>query len=149
MKASTNPDSARKSALDELALLTSIELGTLSEFHRIKPATDGSSAVRSGPYFKHQRWENGRNRSTYIPSDQVESLRQDLENGKRFQQITADLAAAAIQQSRARRSASTPTPDTAEKKTSKPSASLQNTAKQNTTSPKHAKDSPKKKNTKI
>lgn len=148
MKTSTDPGSARKSALDELASLTSIELGTLSEFHRVKPSPDGSGAVRSGPYFKHQCWENGRNRSTYIPSDQVESLRQDLENGKRFQQITADLAAVAIQQSRARRTAATPIPETAEKKTSKPSASPQNIAKRNTTSPKRARNSPAKKNTK-
>jgi hypothetical protein len=148
MKAPINPDSARKSALDELASLTSIELGTLSEFHRVKQSPDGSGAVRGGPYFKHQHWENGRNRSTYIPSDQVESLRQDLENGKRFQQITADLAAAAIQQSRARRSAAAPTPDTAEKKTSNPNASPKNTAKQSSSSTKHAKKSPKKKNTK-
>lgn len=148
MKTSTDPDSARKSALDELASLTSIELGTLSEFRRTKLSPDGGSAVRSGPYFKHQCWENGRNRSTYVPSDQVESLRQDLENGKRFQQITADLAAAAIQQSRARRAAATPTPETAEKKNSKLNASPKNTAKQSSTSPKRARNSPAKKNSK-
>ena len=138
-----------KLGLDELASLTSIELGRLTEFHRDKPSPDGSSAVRSGPYFKHQCWENGRNRSTYIPSDQVESLRKDLENGKRFQQITADLAAAAIQQSRASRAAALPIPESAGKKTSKLNASPKNTAKQSSSSSKRAKDSPKKKNTKI
>ena len=145
MKASNAAEIARQSALAELAELTSIEFGTISEFHRVKSASDGNSVVRRGPYFKHQCWENGRNRSTYIPADQVESLRQDLENGKRFEQITSELAAAAIQQSRASRAAATVALETAEKKTSKPNASPKNTAKQNSSSPKRAKNSPARK----
>ena len=55
------------------------------------------------PYTKHQCWENGENRSTYIHARHVGSLRQDLENGKRFQQITAQPANDAIQRSREQR----------------------------------------------
>jgi hypothetical protein len=145
MKAPNTPEMARQTALAELASLTSIEFGTLSEFHRGKPAADGNSAVRRGPYFKHQCWENGRNRSTYIPAEQIESLRQDLENGKRFNQITSELAAAAIQQSRAKRAAVSLALGTVEKKTSKPNASQKNTAKRNTSSPKRVKSSPARK----
>lgn len=146
MKNTSDPESARISALAELASLTSLEFGKLSEFRRNKPATDGAGVVSGGPYFKHQCWENGRNRSTYIPSEQVEALRQDIENGKRFEQITDQLAAAAIQQSRARRAGETAA-DTPEKKTSKPTTSPKNTAKRNSSSPKPARNSATKKNT--
>ena len=148
MKKPYDHDAARQSALAELASLTSIEFGTLSEVYRDKPLADGHDAVRRGPYFKHQCWENGRNRSTYIPSGQVEALRQDLENGRRFQQITGELAASAIQQSRARRAAAEDLPDSSEKKTSKPNTSPKNTAKQSSSSPKRARNSLSKKNTK-
>lgn len=145
MEASNAREMARQSALAELASLTSIEFGTISEFHRVKPASDSNSVVRRGPYFKHQCWENGRNRSTYIPAEQIQSLRQDLENGKRFEQITSELAAAAIQQSRAKRTTATVALETAGKKTSKPNASPKNTAKQSSSSLKRARSSPKKK----
>ena len=141
MKKPSDHDTARQSALAELASLTSIEFGTLSEVYRDKPPADGHDAVRRGPYFKHQCWENGRNRSTYIPSGQVEALRQDLENGRRFQQITGELAAGAIQQSRARRAAAADLPDASEKKTSKPNALQKNIVKQNTSSRKHGNNS--------
>jgi hypothetical protein len=133
-------DSLRKSALEELASLTTMEFGTLSEIYRNKPSPDGGEPVKLGPYTKHQCWENGKNRSTYIHAEHVESLQQDLENGKRFQQLTAQLANDAIQRSREQRSSSAKpeSSPTAEKKTSNPTASPKNTAKPNNSSPKHA-----------
>jgi topoisomerase IA-like protein len=104
--------------------------------------------VNRGPYFKHQCWENGKNRSTYIPPVQIGALREDLENGKRFQQITDELAAAAIQQSRARRAATAPSSETLEKKTSKRTVSTKNTAKPKLTLPKSGNVSSNKKSTK-
>jgi hypothetical protein len=147
MDTPTDPDALRQSALRELASLTTIEFGTLSEIYRNRPSPDGSGSVRRGPYFKHQCWENGKNRSTYIRPEHVESLRQDLENGQRFQQITDQLASAAIQQGRILRAClpkldSAPTP---EKKTSKLNATPKNTAKRKSFSPKHAKSSSKRK----
>jgi hypothetical protein len=131
-------DSLRKAALEELASLTTIEFGTLSEVYRNRPSPDGSEPVKLGPYTKHQCWENGKNRSTYIQAGHVDSLRQDLENGIRFQQITAQLANDAIQRSREQRlcSAQPDTAPTAEKKTSKPNVSPKNTAKRSNSSPK-------------
>lgn len=126
----SDANSLRQAALAELASLTSIEFGTLAE---VRPGCSG---------FKHQCWEDGRNRCTYIPAGQVAALRQDLENGKRFQQITAALATAAIQESRDRRAAAA---DTAEKKTSGPNASRKNTGKPKASSPKPARSSSTKK----
>ena len=128
MSTPSDTDSFRQAALTELASLTSIEFGTLAE---VRPGCSG---------FKHQCWEDGRNRCTYIPAGQVAALRQDLENGKRFQQITAALAAAAIRESRDRRAAAA----TTEKKTSKPSAKPKNSAKPKPSSPKRARSSPRK-----
>ena len=45
----------------------------------------------------------GKNRSTYIHAEHVDSLRQDLENGKSFHQVTVPLANDAIQKSQEQR----------------------------------------------
>ena len=146
-----DPDDLRQSALRELASLTSIEFGTLSETYRNRPSPDGCGSVRRGPYVKHQCWENGKNRSTYIRPEQVDSLRQDLENGRRFQEITAQLASAAIQQSRTRL-AGTAKPDSAptpEKKTSRANALPKNIEKRKSTSSKPGNVSANKRPSKI
>ncbi len=86
-----------------LAEITAIERGTLTEEHRERPGPDGGGTVRRGPYFKHQCWENGRNRSVRIPPGQVALLREHLENGQRFDDLAAQLARHAIEEGRARR----------------------------------------------
>lgn len=103
MTTSSNPESYRNELLAQLAAITSIERGTLSEEYREVPAPDGSGTVRLGPYFKHQCWEGGKNHSARVPAASVTALREDLENGQRFEQIVRELSALAIETSRARR----------------------------------------------
>ena len=93
----------RNAALAELASLTSMEFGKLSELYRPKAPAEGGAKGRSGPYFKLQRWENGKNLSTYIHPEHVERVRADLESGRRFRHLTGQLATMAIEQSRASR----------------------------------------------
>ena len=81
MTTSTNSESYRNELLAQLAAITSMERGTLSEEYREVPAADGSGTLRWGPYFKHQCWEQGKNRSTRVPTSCVDGLREDLENG--------------------------------------------------------------------
>lgn len=137
----TFPPKSRPALLDELASLTSIERGSLVEEFRQRAAPDGSDPIIRGPYFKHQVWAEGKNQSSRVPAHEVDALRQDLENGKRFAQVTAELADLAIAQSRELRKAIIPKAALAsgqellEKKTSKPSASRKDTGKPKSSSP--------------
>jgi hypothetical protein len=146
---STVPEtnSKREAALTELAALTTIERGTLTEEYREQPSSEGGGTVRRGPYFKHQCWENGKNRSVRVPGEQVAQLRQDLENGRRFEVLTEQLAQLAIEQGRAQRaaqSAASGPVDIGAKKNSRPSASRKDTAKQKPSSRRSVKRSPRK-----
>ena len=60
--------------------------------------------VKVGPYFKHQIWEAGGNRSRRVPSEETPQLRQDIENYKRFAELSDSYVNLAIERSRARRS---------------------------------------------
>ena len=104
----TPPPKSRQALLDELASLTSIERGTLFEEFRQRAAPDGSDPIILGPYFKFQVWAEGKNHSSRVPAHEVEALRQDLANGKRFAEVTSELAGLAIAQSREQRKAITP-----------------------------------------
>ena len=106
MSDSTDPtQSARKAILTELESLTAIARGTLHEEFREQPAQDGNGSVRLGPYYKHQCWEHGRNASARIPADCVVLLREQLQNGKRFEQLSAELASLAVAEGTAQRAA--------------------------------------------
>jgi len=101
----------RQELLTELAELTAIERGTLYEEYREVPDPNGPGTVRRGPYFKHQCWEEGRNRSVRVPAPQADLLRQDLAQGLQFDAVTKELAALALAESRQRRSLSPPAVD--------------------------------------
>jgi hypothetical protein len=140
------PNPNRQATLAELAALTTLERGTLTEEYREPPSPDGHGTVRRGPYFKHQCWENGRNRSVRVPSEQVAQLRQDIENGQRFDVLTEHLAHLAIEQGRAQRAAhgATAATDITAKKNSRRSASRKDTAKPKPSSRRSAKRSRRK-----
>ena len=69
--------------LQEMATLTRMRRGHLTEQYNRKRAADGTER-RWGPYFTLQAWVGGRNRSERIPSEQAAEVRQDLENYKAF-----------------------------------------------------------------
>lgn len=135
------PTNTRQALLDELAGLTSIERGTLFEEYRTKAGADGSAPTKLGPYFKHQCWTQRKNRSARVSAVEVPALRQDLQNGKRFLEITEALADMAIAESRAKRKALTPAAAEASasefvaKKNSKQNASKKGIAKPSLSSP--------------
>ena len=150
MNATIQPDSPlRQALLDQIAAITTMLPGTLAEEYRQHPSPDGRDIVRLGPYFKHQIWQNGRNVSRRVPAAEAATLKLDTDQAKRFHQLTDQLAQLNIQNTIALRATEAAEPGPiAEKKTSKLNTSPKNTAKQNSTSPKRAKSSPKKKNTK-
>lgn len=84
--------SARKALLEEIAGITTMQSGTLAEEWRERPAPDGEGTVRTGPYYKHQVWRDGRNVSRRVPVAEAAQLREDIDNAKRFEQLTGELA---------------------------------------------------------
>ena len=138
---------ARQPILEELGSITQMRRGTLSEQYVERPAPNGGT-VKFGPYFKFQIWQDGRNQTRSVTTDEAPLLREDIDNFHRFEQLCQQLAQLNIQHTIALR-ATEPAAANTEKKTSKLNTSPKNTAKQNSSSSKHAKNSPTKKNPKI
>jgi hypothetical protein len=150
MNAPTQPDSPlRQALLDQIAAITTMQPGTLAEEYREHPDPGSQGVIRRGPYFKYQLWQDGHNLSRRVPADEAVTLKLDIDNAKRFHQLTAQLAQLNIQHTLAlRTSATAPAHVIEEKKTSIPSVSRKHTAKRNTTSPKSASNSSRKKDSK-
>lgn len=55
----------------------------------------------SGPHFKLQAWENGKNVSRHVSRAQADAVRDALEGYRRFQDITQQYAQGVIEQTRA------------------------------------------------
>jgi hypothetical protein len=102
MRKSTPADD-RPAILQQMAELQSMERGTLSEEYRERPDGAGGT-VRLGPYFKHQVWESGSNKSRRVTPEEVPQLRQDLENHQRFAELADAYVELTVEQTRARRS---------------------------------------------
>ncbi len=89
--------------LGEMATLTSMERGTLSEEYRSGSSTDGGDPLRLGPYYKHQMWEAGHNVSRRVPPEQVPALKDDLANFARFTELATAFTEETIALTRQRR----------------------------------------------
>jgi hypothetical protein len=76
-----------------------------------------------GPYYNHQCYEDGRNVSRYVPSDQVPDLKTAIEDFRRFQQLVEEYVQLVVERTRAGREAGF------KKKTSRPSFSWPKTRK--------------------
>lgn len=98
-----NQASETKSILEQLASITSMERGKLTEVYRTRPAPDGTGTIRIGPYYKLQAWENGRNITRHVPAGEVPALKEDLANHQRFTELSASYENAVITQTRIRR----------------------------------------------
>ena len=114
---SSTPQS-RQQILEQIAQIETMEHGTLAEEYRQKAAPKGG-ILRSGPYFKHQAWEDGANRSRRVPADQVAGLREDIENHSRFCQLVDSYEKLVIAETRSQRSTQRATVKPDSKKNSK------------------------------
>jgi len=79
----------RRNLLQEMSLIERMEFGSLAEEYRETTGTGGQTE-RKGPYFKHQKWEDGHNRSRRVPAEEAEALRQALEGRQRFESLSAE-----------------------------------------------------------
>ena len=92
----TNPpksvEAARRSLVDQIAAISTMQPGTLAEEWRERPDPEGTGVLRLGPYYKHQVWKDGRNVSRRVPASEAALLREDIDNARRFEQLTEELA---------------------------------------------------------
>jgi len=79
----------RQELLLKMARIERMETGSLSEEYREVPASGGPSQ-RHGPYFKHQAWVDGRNRTRRISASEAPALREAVEGRQRFESLSAE-----------------------------------------------------------
>jgi hypothetical protein len=113
-------DRNRQDLLQEMAQIQSMEKGTLTEEYRER-LDPGGGTIRLGPYFKHQVWQEGANRSRRVPSDEVSALRQDLMNHARFGELADSYVELTVAETRAKRSKAAADPDAKKNSGNKPS----------------------------
>ena len=80
----------RKQILKEMAHIDCMEKGRLTEEYRERHK-DGEM-VRLGPYYKHQRWEDGQNVSRRVPTGEVGQLRKAVNGYHEFEELTKEYA---------------------------------------------------------
>jgi hypothetical protein len=86
-----NHSNSLPSVLQQIAQIRSMERGKLSV---IKQSA-------SGPFYKLQARQNGKNVTRYVPREQVPAVQQALEGYKQFQALTEQYADEVITQTRA------------------------------------------------
>ena len=79
----------RRDLLREMSLIERMEFGSLAEEYREAAGASGEPA-RNGPYYKHQKWEEGRNRSRRVPAEEAKALREAVEGRQRFESLSAE-----------------------------------------------------------
>lgn len=82
----------RDQILQQMAQCQSMEYGCLRAEHR--PAAGGGS---SGPYYKHQVWDAGKNLSQRIPSQDVPALEAAIATRQRFEQLAREFIDVTVQ----------------------------------------------------
>jgi hypothetical protein len=93
----------RDDILAKLSAISTMDRGTLAEEYREAPNPNGHGTIKHGPYFKHQCWEDKKNRSKRVNPNEASLLREDLENGQLFNRLIEQLAELNIANARERR----------------------------------------------
>jgi hypothetical protein len=84
-----------QSLLQQIAPIQSLDRGTVSVLRQ----------GPQGPYYNHQCYENGRNVSRYVPSDQVPELKAAIDGYHRVQDLMAQYVQLLVEKTRADRAA--------------------------------------------
>jgi len=85
-----NSKNTPENILHQIAGIQRMEKGTLST---IRQTARGASC-------NFQRWEDGRNRSEYVPADQVAHVQENLQAHARFEELVANYVQALSTRSR-------------------------------------------------
>lgn len=88
-----NSKNTPENILRQIAGIQHMEKGTLSTIRE----------TAKGPSCNFQRWEDGRNRSEYVPADQVAHVRKNLQAHATFETLVANYSQALSTRSREER----------------------------------------------
>jgi hypothetical protein len=86
-----NAQNVAPDLLAQIAQIQTMERGKLSPLRE----------TSAGTAFKLQAWENGKNRSHYVPPDQVPAVQEAIDGYQRFQALTEQYAQLKIEETRA------------------------------------------------
>ena len=74
----------RKQILQQIEQIDRMEYGSIQA--ETRPSQRNPDQPR-GPYFKHQVWEEGQNKTRRVPADQADSLTRAIEGRKQFEHL--------------------------------------------------------------
>jgi hypothetical protein len=80
--------------LQRIAGIAAMERGKLSSYEFKERAGN------AGPYYKLQRWENGKNHTRYVPADEIPALQTALTGYAEYEQLTEQYAELVIGETR-------------------------------------------------
>jgi quinol monooxygenase YgiN len=86
--------SNRHDLLRQIAAIPVMERGKLSTYS----LADGPGAA--GPYYKIQRWEDGKNHTQHVPAEAVPAVQAAVAGYARFQELTTQYADLVIAETR-------------------------------------------------
>ena len=78
----------RRQILKEMAQIDRMEKGRLTEEYRERH--EDGERVRLGPYYKHQRWEDGHNVSRRVATGEVAQLRRAVDGYHEFEKLSKE-----------------------------------------------------------
>ena len=90
----------REQILREMAAIEHMEKGRLTPEYR--QSTRQGKRVQLGPYYKHQCWENGANKSRRVPAEEAPALEQAVDGYQRFTALAREYAELTIAMTRER-----------------------------------------------
>lgn len=114
--------STKKHLLQQIAAIPAMERGKLSAY------SFKERSGRSGPYYKLQSWVEGKNRTRYVPTDELAPVQAALEGYTLYQKLTGQYADLIIAETRQNIAGS-------KKKNSPPLSSSPKTRKSSKSSP--------------
>lgn len=93
-----NIQNRRQQILVEMAQINTMEKGRLTE--EFRDSYKDGKPIKLGPYFKYQRWENGKNISRRVPAHEVEELRLAVDGYHRFKALADEFAELTVDMTR-------------------------------------------------
>lgn len=113
------PVKTKQQLLQQIAAIPAMERGKLCAY------TFKERSGATGPYHKLQHWEKGKNKTRYVPADEVPALESALAGFTEYEQLTEAYADLVIAETRQARSSKKKKPQ------SRPRSSWRKTRKSN------------------
>ena len=86
----------RELILEQMAQIDSMAKGSMNAEYRETTKKNGEK-VQLGPYYKHQRWENGRNVTRRVPAEEAEQLKKAVDGYHRFLELADEFVTITVE----------------------------------------------------